>query len=245
MGKKKTPAQHAIRTFWGVFLGLVLTMGAMRRGIWALHSVVMTQMKALQPSVILKAGEGKVQRKQLWKLLETAKTVYASKDCFPAECLSLIVLMFLFVGFVEGGVVLASVVSKNGDVQESFAQSPELFVSTFGTVVPLAFFIMHAAHPLVVCNDKLKTCKNELKMVERDFEKMKTMWSDDKVSSSIDAGFEAAVRLVEKELSELRAVTFFGIPYSRGSRLVIILVIPACHLGGAIFQVLKLAQQGR
>jgi len=261
-----TPEQYAIKIFWGVFFGLGLTMAAVMQGVGALNSAVMTQMQALQPTEILKAGEGQVQRHQLWKLLEIAKTVYASKDCIPAECLSLTVEMFLIVGFVEGAVALASVVVKHGDIQTSFWHSPELFVTTLGTVVPLAFFIRQAADGLVRCNDKLQKCKRELKVAKRDFEKMSAMLEEDKEVPSADThetpetpdspisptsddmevpafdrGFQAAMTFVEQELDDLRPATFFGLPYSRGSRLVFVVVLPACQLGAALFQALRLA----
>jgi len=230
----------AMKTFWGVFLGMVFTMGALILGIWSLSSAVMFQMRALQPRTILAAGEGQIQRKQLWELVEKVKTVYASKDCIPTECLNLVVRMLLLVGCVEGGVVLASVAQKNGDFQKSFGRSPELFLATLGTVVPLAFLVMQAADPLVACNEKLKKCKSELKNIKRDFQKCVSLSKTDDTE-----GIDAAMKCVEQELDDICPVTLFGLlPYSRGSKLVILLVLPACQLGGAIVQALKFFHAG-
>jgi len=108
--------------FWTVFAGMVCTMGAMRCAIECLKKAVMAQMKALQPREILLAEEGEVKGIQLWNLLEVVNTVYASRDCIPAECLSLIVGIFLIVGFVEGGVVLAWVLHDCSFMAETFTK---------------------------------------------------------------------------------------------------------------------------
>jgi len=226
--------------FWKVLSGMVCTMGAMRCAIVCLNLAVMVQMKALQPCEILLAGEGEVKCDQLWRLLEVVKTVYASKDCIPAACLSLIVGTFLIVGFVEGGVVLAWVLHRGDihkiDIHKSFAQSPELFLATLGTVVPLALFIVQAANPLVAFNEKIEKCKTELYVIKRDFQKKCAMLQKD------GAGIAAAVDFVEQELRAIRPVTLFGIPYSRGSKLAMLLVIPAVQLGLPIFHVVKFLQ---
>jgi len=237
---RATSEFKAMKTFWGVFLGLVFTMGALLLGIWSFSSAVMFQVRALQPRTILAAGEGQIQRSQLWELVEKVKTVYASKDCIPTGCLNVLVRMLLLVGFVEGGVVLAWVAQQNGDVQKSFGQSPELFVATLGTVVPLAFIVKQAADPLVACNEKLEKCKSELKNIKRDFQKCMSL------SKTEDQdGIERAVKCVEQELDDLRPATLFGLlPYSRGSKLVILLVFPACQLGGAVVQALKFFHEG-
>jgi len=215
-------------------------MGALIFGIWSFSSAVMFQMRALQPRTILAAGEGQIQRFQLWELVEKVKTVYASKDCIPTECLNLLVRMLLLVGFVEGGVVLAWVAQQNGNVQKSFGQSPELFVATLGTVVPLALIVKQAADPLVACNEKLQKCKSDLKNIKRDFQKcMSLSKTEDK------EGINAAVKCVEQELDDICPVTLFGLlPYSRGSKLVILLVLPACQFGGAMVQALKFFHGG-
>merc|ERR1719468_260290 len=167
-------------------------------GIKALSSAVIFQMHALQPRTILENAEGKIRRSQLWELVEKVKTVYASKDCIPCECLNLIVRLLLLVGFVEGGVVLAWVAQRNGDVEKSFGESPELFLATLGTVVPLAFLVMQASDPLVACNEKLQKCKSELKNIKRDFQKcMSLSKTEDK------EGIEAAVKCVEQELDDI------------------------------------------
>lgn len=247
VGRNGTTGTHTTRSaksenkammiFWWIFIGMVSTMGAMILGIWSLRSSVMVQMRALQPHTILNAGAGQIKRSQLWELVAKVKTVYASKDCIPVECLNLLVQMLLLVGFVEGAVALACVAQKNGDIQKSFGQSPELFLATLGTVVPLAFFVMHAADPLVACNEKLQKCKNELKEIKREFHRHMSVQKEND-----DERIAAAVECVEQELNDIRPVTLFGLPYSRGSKLVIILVLPACQLGGAMFEGLKILQ---